>query len=116
MEAHGAVDQLGHLLGAERFGVQHQVEQLGGGAGLAELGFAVGAVGSFQLEQQFARGGAFQAAIQHEVADAHVFRRHHVDAQHAGEMLRLELAAGGAVHKVVLGGQTRQDRKSARLA
>jgi len=56
-----------------------------------------------------AGSGAFQAAIQHDIADADVLRRHHVDAQHAGEVLPLQLAAGGAVHDVMGGGQARQD-------
>ena len=102
--------EVGHLLGGQGLGIEDQIEEFGGGLGLAELGFAVGAVGGFQIQQQLAGGGALQAAIQHQVADAHILRRHHVDAQHAGEVAALQFAADGAEDEVVLGGQARQNR------
>ena len=92
----GGFGEVGHLLGGQDLGVEDQIEEFGGGFGLAELGLAVGAVGGFEIEQQLAGGGALQAAIEHQVADAHILRGDHVDAQHAGEVAALELAADGA--------------------
>ena len=101
-------DQFGHLFGSERFGVEHQIEQVRGGFGFAELRLAVGAGLGFQLLQQLAGGGPFDAAIEHQVADADIFRRDHVHAQHASEMPGLQFAAHRAIDHVSLGGQARQ--------
>src|SRR5471032_128608 len=107
---HGRFDQFRHLFARERFGVKHHVEQLGGGFSFAEPGFAAGPVGGFQLQQQRARGAAVQTVIQHQVADPHIFRRHHVYAQHAQKMAGLHFAPKRAAHHVILRGQPRQNR------
>ena len=69
----------------------------------------LGAVGRFLLEHQLARSRPFQTMIEHQISDAHVFRRHDVRAQEAREIARLQLAARGAVDQVVLHGQARQN-------
>jgi len=49
--------------------------------------------------------GPLEAAVEHQVADADVFRGDDMDAQHAGEVAALEFAADGAKDDVVLGGE-----------
>ena len=104
----GCFDQLGHLLAGKRLRVEHQVELVGGGLGFAETGFALGALGGFQLEKLLARGWALHAVIEHQVADAHALRRHDVDPQHAGKIPRVQLSARGAIDDVVFRGEARQ--------
>ncbi|MEI9971707.1 MAG: hypothetical protein WDO73_06435 [Ignavibacteriota bacterium] len=76
---------------------------------LPNLALRSGARLRFQLEQQFAGGGPFHAPVQHQVADSHILRRHHVDPQHACEVICLEFASHSAVNHVGLGGDARQD-------
>ena len=106
---HGGFDESGHLFGGEGFGVEHQVEKFGGGFGFAEPGLAAGAVGCFQVQQHLARGGPFQPVIEHEIADAHVLRCDHVNAQHTRKIARLQFTPDGAVDNVVFGKETRQN-------
>ncbi len=67
------------------------------------------ALRGIQFAEQLAGRGALQAAVQHQIADAHGIRGHHVHAQSAGELPRKHLRARRAVNQMVFGGQPGQD-------
>ena len=91
-------------------GIEHQVEEVGGGAGLAESGLALRALGGLEFEQQLARGGPLQPIVDHQVADADVLRRHHVHAQRCRESAgRCSSPPNAQIYQVVLGREPGED-------
>ena len=107
---HGRLNHLHHLFGVHGFGVQDQIEPVAAGAvALPDMLLYWARWPASSSREQLAGRGALQAAVQHEIADAHGIRRHDMHAQRAGELAREHLRAGRAVHQVVFGGQARQD-------